>query len=155
MLCVNARKWGLIVSLTRFVQFGRLPAELRRRYEANVRIDCVLMAATVPGRPAVEAFQRGIEAYREAGWPEEWKLHHQGGSIGYAGRDYKVDFDTKAVVQENQGFAWNPSITGSKSEDTMLATSGGPLLLSRPVGFPVLEVEAGGRTFRRPAILEK
>ncbi len=155
MLCVNARKWGLIVSLTRFVQFGRLPAELRRRYEANVYIDCVLMAATVPGRPAVEAFRRGIEAYRETGYPEEWKLHHQGGSIGYAGRDYKVDFNTQAVVQENQGFAWNPSITGSKSEDTMLATSGGPLLLSRPIRYPVLEVMAGGQTFRRPAILEK
>jgi len=32
MVSVNARKWGLIVSLTRFVYFGRLPKELRAKY---------------------------------------------------------------------------------------------------------------------------
>ena len=68
-------------------------------------------------------------------------LHHQGGSIGYVGRDYKVNFATTDVVQENQGFAWNPSITGSKSEDTMLATSEGPILLSKPVTFPTLKMQ--------------
>jgi hypothetical protein len=57
------------------------------------------------------------------GYPEEYQLHHQGGAIGYTGRDYKINFQTKEVVQENQGFVWNPSITGSKSEDTMLATA--------------------------------
>lgn len=155
MLCVNARKWGLIISLTRFVHFGKVPQELQEKYAANVHIDCVLMANTLPGRPAVEAFRKGLDAYREAGYPEEWQLHHQGGSIGYAGRDYKVNFQTREVVQENQGFAWNPSITGSKSEDTMLATSGGPLLLSTPVIFPVLNLEVDGFTFRRPAILVK
>src|SRR4030043_1863359 len=40
MVSVNARKWGLIVSLTRFVYFGKLPEELREKYEANVFIDC-------------------------------------------------------------------------------------------------------------------
>ena len=153
MLCVNARKWGLIVSLTRFVQFGQVDEEIRRRYDANVHIDCVMMAHSIPGQPVVNAFNRGLEAYKEHGFEQEYKLHHQGGSIGYEGRDYKVDFNTNIEICENQGFAWNPSITGCKSEDTMLATSHGPELLSRPVSFPVLEVEAGGHVFRRPDIL--
>ena len=51
MVSVNARKWGLIVSLTRFVYFGRLPKELRAKYEANVFIDCTFMAHTRPGVP--------------------------------------------------------------------------------------------------------
>ncbi|HER25373.1 MAG TPA: peptidase M24 [Candidatus Atribacteria bacterium] len=156
MLCVNARKWGLIISLTRFVQFGKVPDELRKKYDANVYIDCVLMANTIPGKPVVEAFEKGIEAYKEVGYPEEYQLHHQGGAIGYNGRDYKVNFQTKEVVQENQGFTWNPSITGSKSEDTMLATSDGPLLLSKPIIFPKLEIKIGGDyIFIRPDILER
>lgn len=154
MLCVNSRRRGLIVSLTRFVQFGFVPEEIRRKYDANVLIDCTLMAHTVPGKPVVEAFRKGIAAYEQAGYPEEYKLHHQGGAIGYVGRDYKVNFQTEEIVRENQAFAWNPSITGSKSEDTMIATSNGPVLLSRPVLFPERTVEAGGFSFSRPDILE-
>jgi len=154
MLCVNARKRGLIISLTRFVQFGPVPADLRRRYDATVGVDCTLMAHTVPGLPAADAFRKGLEAYAEAGFADEIELHHQGGAIGYEGRDYKVTFDSPFIVQENQAFAWNPSITGAKSEDTMLATVDGPVVLSPPDTFPVLEMEVAGIRFRRPDILE-
>lgn len=153
MLCVNARRHGLIVSLTRFVQFKPVDRELRRRYDANVLIDCTLMAHTVPGRPAVEALRKGVEVYAQTGFPEEYRLHHQGGAIGYTGRDYKVDFRTEEIVRDNQAFAWNPSITGSKSEDTMIATASGPLLLTPPSGYPLIRQQVNGRLFERPDIL--
>ena len=155
MVSVNGRKWGLIVSLTRLVYFGRIPEELMKKYEANVFIDCSFMAATRPGVPAREVLRKGIDAYRERDFPEEWKLHHQGGSIGYAGRDYRTDFDTPDIVQENQAFTWNPSITGTKSEDTILATSEGPMLVTRPIVFPDMRMEVEGHVFQRPQILEK
>jgi Xaa-Pro dipeptidase len=155
MVSVNARKGGLIVSLTRFVHFGKIPLELKKRYEANVWIDCVFMAATRPGVPAAEVMRKGIEAYRAKGYPEEWKLHHQGGSIGYTGRDYRCHFQTPDIVQENQAFTWNPSLTGTKSEDTILATSGGMELITRPILYPTLSVEAEGIAFVRPDILQK
>jgi Xaa-Pro aminopeptidase len=155
MVSVNARKWGLIVSLTRFVHFGRLPKELREKYEANVFIDCTLMAHTRPGLPAREVFQKGIDAYLKRGYPEEWKLHHQGGSIGYTGRDYRVNFKTSDIIQENQAFTWNPSITGTKSEDTILATTKGPVMITRPILYPTLSMTVADISFTRPAILEK
>jgi len=155
MVSVNARKGGLIVSLTRFVHFGKIAPELSDRYAANVRIDCAFMAATRPGIPAAEVLKKGIEAYRASGYPEEWKLHHQGGSIGYTGRDYRCHFQTADIVQENQAFTWNPSLTGTKSEDTILATKQGPEMITRPILYPTLTVEAGGIAFLRPAILEK
>jgi Xaa-Pro dipeptidase len=155
MVSVNARKWGLIVSLTRFVYFGKLPRELRRKYEANVFIDCTLMAHTRPGVPAREVLQKGIDAYREKEYPEEWKLHHQGGSIGYTGRDYRVNFKTPDLIQGNQAFTWNPSITGTKSEDTILANSKGPEMITRPIRYPTLSLEVENISFIRPAILEK
>ena len=155
MISVNARKWGLIVSFTRFVHFGRAPDELMEKYLANVLIDCTFMAATLPGLPAREVLQRGIEAYREKGFPEEWKLHHQGGSIGYTGRDYRTNFNTMEIIQENQAFTWNPSITGTKSEDTILATAQGPQMITRPVLFPELSMKVEGLSFLRPGILQK
>ena len=148
-------KGGLIVTLTHFVQFGPIPPELLKQYENNVYVECVLMANTVPGKPVVELLKKGIEAYKERGYPEEYQFHHQGGATGYLGRDYRVNFNTPDIVQENQAFCWNPSIAVTKSEDTMLATSRGPLLLSKPVQFPVLEMGIGGYTFQRPGILEK
>ena len=155
MVSVNGRKWGLIVSLTRFIYFGKLPVELRKKYEANVFIDCTMMAHTRPGVLAKDVLQKGIEAYREKGYPEEWKLHHQGGSIGYTGRDYRTHSKTPDVVQENQAFTWNPSLTGTKSEDTILATSKGPEMLTYPVLYPTLSMTVAGISFKRPAILEK
>ena len=155
MLSVNARKWGLIVSLTRFVHFGRLPKELRAKYEANVFIDCTLMAHTRPGIPAKDIFQKGIDAYKDKGYSAEWRLHHQGGSIGYTGRDYRVNFKTPDLVQKDQAFTWNPSIAGTKSEDTILATSEGPNMITRPILYPTLSMTVAGIAFVRPAILIK
>jgi Xaa-Pro dipeptidase len=155
MVSVNARKWGLIVSLTRFVHFGRLPRELKKKYEVNVFIDCTFMAHTRPGVPVKEVLQKGIDAYREKGYPEDWKLHHQGGSIGYTGRDYRVNFRTPGMVLENQAFTWNASITGTKSEDTILATSRGPEAITYPILYPTLSMTVANISFTRPAILEK
>jgi Xaa-Pro aminopeptidase len=155
MVSVNARKWGLIVSFTRFVHFGKLPKELLEKYEANVFIDCTFMAHTRPGTPAKEVFQKGIDTYREKGYPEEWKLHHQGGSIGYTGRDYRVNFKTTDIIQENQAFTWNPSITGTKSEDTILATSKGVEMITPPILYPTFKVTVENIPFVRPAVLEK
>ena len=155
MVSVNARKWGLIVSLTRFVHFGKLPRELREKYEANVFIDCTFIATTRPGIAAKEVLKKGIQAYQKMGYGEEWKLHHQGGSIGYTGRDYKTGFNTPDIVQENQAFTWNPSLAGTKSEDTIVATSRGPQMITKPMMYPTISLEVEGVEFTRPDILEK
>ncbi len=155
MVSVNARKWGLIVSFTRFVHFGSAPEELRKKYETNVLIDCTFMAHTRPGVPAREVFQQGLKAYQHAGYPEEWRLHHQGGAIGYQGRDYRANFETPDVIAENQAFTWNPSLTGTKSEDTILARSGGLEIITKPFIYPAIHLEVAGVSFARPAILQK
>jgi Xaa-Pro aminopeptidase len=154
MICCNTRKWGLIVSMTRFVHFGKVPAALQKHYEDNVYVDSTFMTASIPGRSVIEAFNAGLAAYAERGYPEEYKLHHQGGAIGYVGRDYRTNFNTKDIICENQGFAWNPSIIDAKSEDTMLATSAGPVILTEPMVYPAMIVQKNGHTFRRAMMLE-
>lgn len=153
MLVLGARKWGLIVSCTRMVCFGKLSKDLARRHEAVCHVDAALNLSSRVGACVGDVFRKGLEMYRATGFPEEWRLHHQGGSTGYGARDYKgTPYETRCV-QPNQAFAWNPSITGTKSEDTILATRDGVEFLSGPIHWPTLAVEYDGVTLHRPDIL--
>jgi hypothetical protein len=116
-------------------------------------VDAALISSTKPGARMGDIFRKGMDAYAEAGFPDEWRLHHQGGPTGYRARDFLVNEGTDALVVENQAMAWNPSITGAKTEDTIIATSRGPIILSGTDDWPELEVEIGGVTIPRPDIL--
>lgn len=153
MLVLCARQHGLIVALTRLVHFGRPPAEVRRRHRAVCAVDAAFHQNTRVGTPVCEVFKAGVAAYAEQGFADEWTLHHQGGPCGYQGRDYLGGFDAPGVVLENQPYAWNPSITGAKSEDTILATAKGPVIITESKNWPMVEVEREGCTLRRPDIL--
>ncbi len=49
----------------------------------------------------------------------------------------------------NQVLTWNPSITGAKSEDTILLSENRPEVLARSGNWPELEVQLPvGRLFR-------
>ena len=124
MLVTGTRRWGLVVSATRIVHFGPRSPELRCKHEAVARVDATLIAGTVPGANVGEIFRRAVDTYRLTGFAEEWKLHHQGGPTGYKGREFRATRDTDGLVVENQAFAWNPSITGTKTEDTIIARVG-------------------------------
>jgi Xaa-Pro aminopeptidase len=153
MLVVCGRRNGLIVSATRIVSFGRVSDELRKKHQAVVAVDAAFNAATRIGARIGDAFKAGLEAYAAQGYPEEWKLHHQGGPTGYAARDYRATLQTDDLVLQNQAFAWNPSIAGTKSEDTVIATPDGLEILSASPAFPMLEASAEGLTLKRSDIL--
>ena len=153
MLVVCGRKWGLIVSLSRLVHFGQLPLELRQKHDAVVKVDATFIAHSRPGNKMADIFARAQQAYAEAGFPQEWKLHHQGGPTGYAGRDYKCVPGHPGLVLEKQALAWNPSITGTKSEDTIIAFSEGPEIITPTPDWPMIPVEVGGMNIERPDIL--
>lgn len=155
MVVICARKWGLIVSNTRLVHLGALPLELKQKHNAVVEVDATFIAQTVPGARVSDIFRGAVEAYERTGWGREWKLHHQGGATGYAGRDFKGMPDCDEMVQPNQAYAWNPSITGTKSEDTVIATPSGQEILSLADDWPMIPVEMGGRMIPRAAILER
>ncbi len=120
MLVMCGQRHGQIVSLTRIVHFGPLAKDLVRRHDAVCRIEAAFWAATVPGTSFGAAFAAGQEQYRTEGFAQEWQLHHQGGPTGYSSRDYAVIPGERRLVQPGQAVAWNPSLTGTKSEDTFV-----------------------------------
>jgi Xaa-Pro aminopeptidase len=154
MLVLCGRRQGLVCSLTRFVHFGPLPDDLRRKAEAVAQVDATFIAATRPGQSLGEIFRRATAAYAETGFPDEWTLHHQGGPVGYEPREFIATPGSDDVVSVGQAYAWNPSITGTKSEDTILVGETGNEVLTAMKDWPTLSVTVDGQEYARPAVLE-
>ncbi len=153
MVVVCARKGGLIVSVTRLAHFGELSPDLRRRRDSLVRIDAAFLAHTRPGVKVRTVFEKAVAVYRTEGFEDEWQLHHQGGGTGYEPRDFKGTPDCSEIVRAHQAYAWNPSIAGTKSEDTILVGPEGFEVLSETPDWPMIAVQVEGQTLARPDIL--
>jgi len=124
MLNLCSRKWGLAISITRFVQFGALPEELAARFNSAANVNAALLNATRPGATSAELFKAAQDAYTTEGYPGEERFHHQGGPTGYGEREWVATPQGTEVVVNNQAFAWNPSIRGGKVEDTVILVDG-------------------------------
>ena len=157
MAVLCGKRGGLIVSLTRMLHFGKkLPDDLRKKHTACCAVDVALNTATRPGRPMNEVFAEGVSEYERQGFADEWKLHHQGGPTGYQGRSFRGTPTEKRVVLSNQAYAWNPSITGTKSEDTILVHDNGFDFLSGPTkAWPAVTIKRDGKSYRRADIMLK
>ncbi|MCB9138580.1 MAG: M24 family metallopeptidase [Caldilineaceae bacterium] len=153
MLVLCGRKAGQVCSITRLVHFGPLPDELAHKLQAVAAIDAAIIAKTRPGRPLSHVFDDIRQAYADTGFPDEWKLHHQGGPAGYEPREVIVTPDFSRPVEANQIYAWNPSITGVKSEDTILVGAQGNEIITAIDGWPVINVDVDGALIARPGIL--
>ncbi len=156
MVVLCARRHGLIANLTRMVYFGRtLPPELANKHRAVQQVDAALILSTREGAVVEDIFEHGLTSYDANGFRDEWQNHHQGGPTGYQGRSYKARRGEKRTVMAPQAYAWNPSIAGTKSEDTVLTVPRGgvPELLTPPLDWPVREVEWGGDTIPRAEIM--
>jgi Xaa-Pro dipeptidase len=131
MLVASAEGRGLYANLTRIVELDEPDPELARRQRACEEILARMRdEATRPGRTVAEAFADCRRFYAEAGFPDEWRLHHQGGLSGYASRELIATPATDAVIETGQAFAWNPSIAGAKAEETFILTEAGPELVA-------------------------
>ncbi len=132
MLVVCAERGGLFASLTRIVDFEEPDPETARRQEACEEIlGRMREEATRPGRTLADAFEDCRRFYAEAGFPEGWRDHHQGGMAGYASREAIATPESQEEIRAGQAFAWNPSLEGAKAEETFLLGEGGPEVLAR------------------------
>lgn len=147
MLVVVAERGGLHAAVTRMGWLrGRPDGETLARYRASARIDAALREATGPGRTLAEVLAAGVRAYAGEGFPDEWRLHHQGGTIAYQPRETIATPAASETIEAGMAFAFNPSITGAKAEETFLLRSDGrreivtrdPRWPSEPDGGPAV-----------------
>jgi Xaa-Pro aminopeptidase len=152
LAALTGRRHGLHVSLTRLVSFGPLDADLAARHRAVTAVDARFILESRAGAPLGQVVRQAIEQYAREGFPGEWELHHQGGLTGYAGREIFGIPASEYRLEPNQVLTWNPSITGTKSEDTILLTDDGPEVLTRTGNWPEVEVELPLGRLLRPSI---
>jgi antitoxin VapB len=153
MLNLCSRKWGLAISITRFVHFGELPAELGARFQSAAQVNAALLDATRVGATSAELFRVAQAAYAAEGFPGEERFHHQGGPTGYGEREWVATPTGKESVVNNQAFAWNPSIRGGKAEDTVLLSDGKIEWLTSTPELPVINATVNGTLYPAAGVL--
>jgi antitoxin VapB len=155
MLNLCSRKWGLAISITRFIHFGDLPAELGARFEASAQVNAALLDATREGATSAQLFGVAKDTYAALGFAGEEQLHHQGGPTGYGEREWVVTPNGTQTVVNHQAFAWNPSIRGAKAEDTVILNDGKIEWLTATPELPVIEAVVNGTKYPAAGVLVK
>ncbi|MFC6875094.1 M24 family metallopeptidase [Halobellus marinus] len=153
LLSVTAERGGLYASATRTVAFQDAPPWLTERHETAMRVEATAIDATVrasgvgaggeedaPGGTAGGVFAAIRDAYETLGEPGEWRQHHQGGATGFAGREWFAMPESDEPVETPLGYAYNPTVRGAKSEDTVLVTDAGAEVLTTTGQWPTQSV---------------
>lgn len=153
MVVLGGEKNGLNISLTRFVFFEQPSAEYMTKFRKTQMIFAQMQSMTADGMTYKEFFDNVKKLYVQAGYPDEWQLHHQGGPTGYACREKIITPSSEGQIQKNQAFAWNPTITGTKCEETTLLTATGIEILTRTSNWPVTEISTSNGNFSVADIL--
>ena len=153
MVNICARRWGLAISITRYVHFGAMPVELSEKFTVATHVNAHLWHATRQGATSDALYLVAQRAYAELGFPGEEQLHHQGGAAGYAEREWIASPGGTQRVLGNQAFAWNPSIQGAKVEDTIVLHQGKIASLTPTPRLPVVTPTCDGSVYQSAGVL--
>ena len=126
MLVAVGERDGLHAAATRIVDLEPPGADLARRAAATERILAAMRDATTAGATLDDVLGAARAAYSAEGFGDEWRLHHQGGTIGYAPRECIATPGDSTELRAGMAVAWNPSVTGTKLEATYLVTDAAP-----------------------------
>jgi Xaa-Pro aminopeptidase len=130
LVVVCAERGGLYANLSRFVHFEPPDGKLARRLGVCEEILTQLRQATRAGRTLGDVFDDCRCFYADAGFPDEWRHHHQGGLTGYRSRELIAAPGVEVEITVGHAFAWNPSLPGAKAEETFVLGADGPEVLT-------------------------
>jgi antitoxin VapB len=150
---VCARKWGLVISVGRYVHFGPPSEELTEHIRASAEISARLQAHSRPGVKVADLFEMAKKWYAEQGYADGWKPIHMGGAIGYAEREWVAFPGSPETIHERQAFAWNPFIRGTLSFDTIIVHGDHIENISSTPDWPAMTIPVDGKSYKMPNIL--
>jgi antitoxin VapB len=154
LLATCAEREGLVAAASRLVANGPPDADLVRRTDAAAGVEAALLEATRDGATGAQLFHAAASAYAAAGYPGEEALHHQGGAIGYRGREWVAHPRSGDRVIAAQAFAWNPTVTGTKIEETVILHADGRLeVITGSPDWPAIPIAVNGTSIAMPGIL--
>lgn len=154
LIAVCAKRKGLIASFSRIICYGKIPDNLKRKTEACGYVFAKILSETKAGKTGAELYETAARAYAEKDLPDEINKHHQGGAAGYKSRDWVIHPKSNETVFSNQAFAFNPSITGTKTEETALLIDDRIEIITATPDFPQTAFEINGQKIFAPNILQ-
>lgn len=159
LVVIVAVRGGLNVAATRTATIGEPDADLAERHVISAEAEAAAIAASRPGNTYGQALQAQLDVYEQHGYTDEWRNHTQGGPIGYGAREFgpgplsHPDRFTEWPVEVGHAVAWNPTVQGSKAEDTFLVGENENEMITNSSTWPMIEVAAPDGTLTRPGIL--
>jgi Xaa-Pro aminopeptidase len=159
---VTAARGGLHASLARTVAFDA-PETVREAHREAARVEATALAAAheaaAANGDAGEVFAAIKNAYEAVGLPDAWTACDQGGAAGFARREWLAAPEATAPVTVPMAYAWNPTIGGTRSEDTYLVETGEDPFecLTATPNWPTTTVQAIGYDdeLERHAVIER
>lgn len=155
MVVLGGEKEGLNISMTRIVYFTPIPEEIKNRYQETARVFASMQLLMKEQPTYEEYFEKVKQLYAEAGYDGEWKMHHQGGPTGYGCREFVMLPEMKKRILKGQAYAWNPTIQGTKCEETTFLSENGIEVFTRTASWPILHAETELGIFEVADILQK
>lgn len=152
VISVCAARGGLVVSMTRSIHIGEPDAELMRKHHDAAYIAAQLDAHTTEGADLADIFRLCLQTYESLGWGDAWKKHTIGGKTGYRTREFSVGPHTEGKVEKGSVWGWNPTVNGTKSEDTVWVGEEGAVTLFEDPRWPQLTFEINGKKINKPHI---
>jgi Xaa-Pro dipeptidase len=145
---------GQVVAISRLLAAGKVDDEFKRRTHATARVFGALLEATIAGATGARLFAAAAKAYADNGFPNEELLHHQGGVIACRSREWVAHPASDVVVEPPQAFAWNPTVTGTKVEETVLLHEDDRLqVVTGSPGWPSIPVTVRGQAIAVPDVM--
>lgn len=154
IISVVGRFQGLMSSVTRTVYFEPPTEEETRKMAAVQYVDAKLIAAVKSGVAFSELFEKLKQWYKDTGFAGEWQNHHQGGLTGFLPREERVLGSSNFEIGNHQAFAFNPSVAGAKSEDTILITNNETEIITLTGNYPSVVINVNGESIVRPTFIE-
>lgn len=139
------RRHGLYANLTRFAYFRAPTAAERSAAQVVALVEAAAWSASTPGATLGHVYSVITDAYARLGHPGAEGGHHQGGITGYLSREVLAMPGNAVEIRPPVALAWNPSLPGTKIEDTVLRTDAGIEVLTVDPSWPTVEVEGRAR----------
>ncbi len=153
MLALTVRREGIYSCISRIVSLKKPTTELINKRNAVLKVDCACEKYTQVGGNIETVFNKIQDTYKNVGYENEWKNHHQGGITGFASREVKITKKTNLTIKNNMIFAYNPTVAGYKTEDTFYLKDGKPIVTTFSNKLPLVEIDFEGEKFLKPDII--
>lgn len=138
MVVICSQYKGVMIATSRIRYFRPETQQEKIKNLAVAKINADMICVSKEEVHSSKLWETMLQAYSNHGFAQEYLNHHQGGAIGFESREWILRPTIEETLLLDQLVAWNPTLVGAKSEETILITSSIPEVLTVTGEYPTL-----------------